>query len=79
MIITVACCCCWVEHVTRIMHHTPMFVPLQCPRVLARRNNHGFPIKVRLKGIIFYLIIGFLWEVATGPSAIPRLLDLEIS
>jgi hypothetical protein len=37
MILTVTCC--WVENVTRIMHHTPMFMRLQCPRVLAGRYS----------------------------------------
>jgi hypothetical protein len=32
-------CCCWVNNVMHIMHHTPMFVRLQCPEVLAGRYN----------------------------------------
>jgi hypothetical protein len=29
MILTVTCC--WVNNVTRIIYHTPMFMRLQCP------------------------------------------------
>jgi hypothetical protein len=40
MFLTVSCCC-RVKNVARIMHHTPMFMRLQCPRVLAGRNNNA--------------------------------------
>jgi hypothetical protein len=32
-------CCCWVVHITHIMHHTPILAQLQCPRVLAARYS----------------------------------------
>jgi hypothetical protein len=35
-------CCCWVNNVTRIIYHTPMFMRLQCPRVLGRRYKASF-------------------------------------
>jgi hypothetical protein len=33
-------CCCPVENAAYIMHHTAIFVRLQCPRVLAARNKN---------------------------------------
>jgi hypothetical protein len=61
--------CCRVENVAHIIHHTPMFARLQCPRVSAGRNNrdvhlddsflryspqHRKPVVCRQPLLIFY-------------------------